>query len=795
MPILSLVVTLCMGVGPILDPIEGSVLTPQDRDLLPSSRHIGAIADTWFANIVNLQNGGGGMEMFDAPYVGADGRSYTQVHFLLNGLDITDPAQPGVPLIQLPHYAWDQLHYKSLWTATPGFNWDFGVSDKQSSTAMATGGTAIDQGGTWVPKGFMDREPANSYGAPDARRKLRSAQDIALGTNIGDTQAGLRFYGESINHDHQYLTLNRDSAQRGTAMVAGSLTLFGRQVRALLAWQGTDRSNDGAQYRWPTQYTQALSQDAIVSQIALPIIHTGDLKLDFASGFSHGNSTRTADQSRPLVWDIENEWNTLARLQSPQDVRRWRIDTVTTASFKFPVKISYTANYSSVRTDTLITDNLSATTYERGPDYSLPTANTLTLYKDATRSQEWMSSHRLGGEWQETFSTIRFDAIAALDYGVIGDRSGATLSQFAPALGAAVRLPVGDHQFFFMIRREPEQLNRQAAQFLDSDTPSSQTYRWLDNGDGVPQQGEEGDLLYRSGGEFHRKAGHLRRPSSNHLAFGWRSAQFGRFRGSISGIARMLLDRYTVRYAGNMGYSAQGFHDPGGDGRGETRVPGGGQDLTVYNRNLSSAGSETYVLQNATRPDYFLGLELQLATVTDSWWFLNLSGTAYLSRGAAQFGSFPDRNDPGVIDESSADPNHRVNSWGRYDHDRSFGLNLLTGVTPLEGLTTALNIRYRDGQPLTRVVVDPNLTQGPTPIMGVAVGKPRATFHMTVDARIRYMRPIGQFYGAFLVDVFNILNSGTELTEDQRTGKMFRDPLEMIPGRTLLASLELGWRD
>ena len=65
---------------------------------------------------------------------------------------------------------------------------------------------------------------------------------------------------------------------------------------------------------------------------------------------------------------------------------------------------------------------------------------------------------------------------------------------------------------------------------------------------------------------------------------------------------------------------------------------------------------------------------------------------------------------------------------------------------------------------------------------------------MTTDARLSYLwRHEGRHTLSLVLDVFNLLGSGTEIAEDPRTGDdTFRRALEMIPGRALL--LTVGWQ-
>ena len=78
----------------------------------------------------------------------------------------------------------------------------------------------------------------------------------------------------------------------------------------------------------------------------------------------------------------------------------------------------------------------------------------------------------------------------------------------------------------------------------------------------------------------------------------------------------------------------------------------------------------------------------------------------------------------------------------------------------------------------------------------MAVGRgdpvPRFTFHMTLDTALDWN--VGQYldHNLFLnMRLTNILNSGTELLEEVRTGDDFRLSLEMVPTRSLWIALRL----
>jgi hypothetical protein len=291
------------------------------------------------------------------------------------------------------------------------------------------------------------------------------------------------------------------------------------------------------------------------------------------------------------------------------------------------------------------------------------------------------------------------------------------------------------------------------------------------------------------------------RPAENQLAFGLQSGRFGPVVLTASAVGRVLTDRYTVRYRGaaERTSGAAILHDPGSGNRG-----GDAQDVRLVARDPASLGQETYELTNARLPDVYGGLEVQVSTAAASWWYVSLGGAAYVSAGSAPFGTFADRNDPGAIDEASADANARVNQRGRYDHDRSFHLKLLAALEPLAGLWASAALRYRDGEPFTRYLAADeqpygelpagSLPQGPTQLAAVPRGRPRFTFTMTLDVRVAYDVDLGGTALRIGLDALNLLGSGTELLEDPRTGPTFRAPLEMVPGRAVFATASLGWR-
>ena len=115
-------VLAAFGVGPHLNPIDGTRIVASDRELFASGRDVSSVADTWLVQVVNQQVGGGGITRFDPMRLAFHGNSWTQTRFLLNGLEMTDPGRSGSPLVELPFGAWDALEFRYQTQAKPGFN-------------------------------------------------------------------------------------------------------------------------------------------------------------------------------------------------------------------------------------------------------------------------------------------------------------------------------------------------------------------------------------------------------------------------------------------------------------------------------------------------------------------------------------------------------------------------------------------------------------------------------------------------------------------------------------------------
>lgn len=771
--------------GPRIDPIAGDFVGRDSLLCLPSGRHLGAALDTSFNRVISQQMSGGGIAFFDPVRLSSHGRSWQQTRFHLNGIEITDPARPGEPLFELPYDAWDGLTYRSLWTARPGV--DLRVGAEAPTTWRLSGATGQDVGGgSWIPRGLLDREPATEYGAPPERRRLRAVGELFAerGWRLGDT-GRVRLVGSFVEHEHRYPTLREnddtnavDRARRGTFALRHQFDDGRTLISTTVVGQVNTRSHEGAQNRWERPLTLDTTSQAWGA-------HLKWARPEDNVAISVGVTTRRDDErardATPRVHDLESTWMYLARPRDAEDLERTRLDLA--ADWAWRGWQFRARGAGAGMTLDVHSQPRQGVSYLRGPAHGLPAAQVLELATSRPRHELWGREARMDVERTLRLRNVTLEVIAALDHAAAGARRGPHLGYWSPAVGAAMRTPCGGAECFALIRHEPLALTREVSEFL-SPVGASTTHVWRDDGDLVPEPGEAGPMLARHGGAFHAMSETLARPSQSHFTFGLRTPRLGPFRGVIAGVGRWMFQRYTVRLSDPSLYSPIEVHTAAG------------QPLTAYSKDIERGAEETYVLVNDEDGSRYLGVEIQLHSEATQNWFMNLSASGYHAVSNAPFGSFADRNDPGAIDEVSADPNARLNERGRPDYDRAYGATLLLGGRLAPNLWLSTTTRYLDGQPFARIDVVEALPQGPTAVMATQRGTPgpRHTFHMTTDARLSYLwHDDGQNRLSFVLDVFNLLGSGTEIAEDPRTGgDTFRRALEMIPGRALL--LTVGWQ-
>jgi len=344
--------------------------------------------------------------------------------------------------------------------------------------------------------------------------------------------------------------------------------------------------------------------------------------------------------------------------------------------------------------------------------------------------------------------------------------------------------------------------------FGDPNAPRASVYRWTDaNDDGLYEPSERGMLVARVGPGDGAIAGidpGLRPPRTRELVAGVEASPGKGWVLAFLGFDRRETDLVEPVDVGvtTSDYVVHYLPDPGGDIVG----PQDDQMLPVFNRKPESFGLDRYLLTNP--PDdtgHHQTVELRVEKALGARFALFAGATASRTevRGANR-GFRVNENDQGVIGEIFEDPNASTYSLGRSFFDRAFTIKLAATWRAPHEFRLGLVARYQDGQPFGRLVVVPDLAQGPEAIPATSRGQSfgraatvdpegrpltadghRFSYTLTVDARVEKAFRIGPRRLALVAEVFNLPGLRNEVEENPVWGASFRDPTAVQPPRVV----------
>jgi hypothetical protein len=218
----------------------------------------------------------------------------------------------------------------------------------------------------------------------------------------------------------------------------------------------------------------------------------------------------------------------------------------------------------------------------------------------------------------------------------------------------------------------------------------------------------------------------------------------------------------------------------------------GAPQVTVYDRPAGAYGLDRYVFTN--RGDDFArfwALQLLVRATTDRFTVLAGAGLTEAEGPAAAVGFLPTQNDQNVLGSLFVDPNAATASRGQLFPDRSHVVKLAGMYRFGRGVHLGVIARYQDGQPFARLVIAPNLSQGPVMARAYANGGSAFTYIGTLDIRLQKVLTVGRSQLEAGVDVYNLPNLGNEVSEYVVSGPGFRAPTALQPPLTVLAGVRV----
>jgi outer membrane receptor protein involved in Fe transport len=164
--------------------------------------------------------------------------------------------------------------------------------------------------------------------------------------------------------------------------------------------------------------------------------------------------------------------------------------------------------------------------------------------------------------------------------------------------------------------------------------------------------------------------------------------------------------------------------------------------------------------------------------------FVMFGAAAYEAEGrAASRGYQSGENDQGLVGEDPLFPNATIYDSGRLFGDRAFAGKVAAIYRFPADWSLGGIARYHDGQPFSRLVVVPNLNQGPDLVRAFASGGSRFTFTATLDVRLQKMFTVQRYRVGAFADGYNLTNRSDEVEERVVTGADFRTPTAFQPPR------------
>ncbi len=218
-------------------------------------------------------------------------------------------------------------------------------------------------------------------------------------------------------------------------------------------------------------------------------------------------------------------------------------------------------------------------------------------------------------------------------------------TNLSPRLGLTFRVGPWDTLLRASYARYYHPLGARLADFGNANALSGRFFRWNDlNGDFDFQPGEEGTLLRRFGGEFSRIDPALERPLTDEFTLGVEQ-RFGQ--RLLARVRFFRRDTKRLIETLNQGvpfsaFTPVPFLDPGEDG-----LPGtfDDQTLIVFNQDPATLGQDFFFLTNPGFRTSYKGFEIVLEKPLQHRWWLQASFAAGQARGPTSPGNSVFLND------------------------------------------------------------------------------------------------------------------------------------------------------
>jgi hypothetical protein len=770
-----------------------------DRDLLeafPGDDTVAAIVETAVAPLIADRIANGGLWTGERVLIGGNGSSWRQTSIERDGLDVTDPLHGGAPLLT--------TNYTSLETIV--------VSTSAIPASISGAGALLSvvtraPGAAWTGRSSIGFMPAGLQ----SRNSRDGASSIARFKNHEDWsgEAG----GPIAAHAGVFLSAHLVGSER---FERDDPALMSSQVRSFSA-NGTVDAREQSRIRFGATLDATRTPSPIRARFLLR-----DARQTDTFSTAHARWDRWTNRGaavsvsggliRGLFSSASPTPHTMATIERLQDGpvsalfsppsgtrQRWSARADVTPVLGKSSRHLPTAGISFSRAEAEIDPIPPSGVAERVG--GLPAR--VWEYSSAG-SMRWTSSD-IGAYVVDRIALPRRVSVelgARLDatHGVARGGTG-HISWFTVAPRGYGRWAIdarGRFSLFGGLARYEHRLPLEDLAFGDPAAPAGRFYRWNDaNADRAFDDGERGTLIGLVGAccSAEHVSGidpDLRRPYTTEWVAGG-EARLAGWSVRITGVHRTEHDLIGSINTGvqTSDYALAYVVDPG------ERFAESEDDrlLPVYSRLPSSFGQDSYLLTNpAGHRSRHRGVEVTVERMIGSGWRTRFDGTAFGASGLGVnrgFGAI--EADTGAVGELFENPNARTYAWGHTFFDREYVMKWWNGYAAPRQFVFNAVARYQDGQPFSRVVIVPDLTQGPEAIPAYRRGRTRFTYTLTLDAHAEKSLRIGRARLTAVLEVFNLLNNAKELEEDVVTDSSVRTTTVVQPPRAVRIAARVGF--
>lgn len=767
-----------------------TVLGPEHIHGLPSAHNVWSLIENQdLSATVNRIDVGGLWGTIPALFSARGGTSWTQSVYLLNGFDVSDPFQTGLPLLIPDFYS---LRFTQMENASPSPE---ALSPGGQFNMITKDGSDTFHGGVSV---FTIHSKLQSSNISEALRREglqeSHAFNHALDGNVqisGPLIPGKLTFFSSLTGYHVSRNiadyLEDDLSSLFSGLFSLKLRTEDSTLRVLWTGQTVSHPSFGAGRSVPYEATsqrketynvfQSIWEKRLSQRLHLTAgitVAQGATRTDFqsSSGPQHGKDvfSRIPAGAAPLAGkSLRTLWSVLMKGEG-----LWTPFPRTRHSLAFGVRLQGASSSASER----VKKSLHRHFLDGVP---------LEVVRYIPFSEHRETAIHLSGFVQSSWSladsfSFMFGLHIASTRGWIPGSSSfrrpsidwLTLS---PRVGLVVPLTIsGRTALKLSAGRYHFTLPLHYLTYGNPDAPGAEVFRWEDtNQDLLFQEGEAGTLLRKEGPFFAAIDPELKRPYVEEFAASLEHS-FGRdwhlSLGFFTRRTRNLVETINIGVPFSA-YVPRNFSDTGDD-----RIPGTQDDLkfTVYEQKKETLGQDFFLLTNETperRRSVYYGGDLTLVKKMGKTFMFFLSLTATSAVGVTNPGNTHQENDEGVIGRLYDDPNTLINAEGRVAFDRAYTGRVGFSYRAPLGVRIGCLIKYYDGQPFARKIIVPGLAQGPFYIHAHPRGKARYEYNRTVDIRLEKIFSLSKGRLRVILDGFNVLNRGLATAENEWTGPEF----------------------